>query len=153
MGVSDFAFLTNAASTLVLTGLIWTVQLVHYPAFRYVAPDRFVDFETFHRRGISLIVMPLMLLELESSLVLLLYPAPLLPWWWAAVGAAAVSVIWLSTFLIQVPLHQTLASGYDQSAIERLVRTNWIRTVVWSVRAGWVLVALWTLFATADPGP
>ena len=47
-----------------LFGLIWTVQLVHYPAFRYIQEGQFTAFQHFHMQGITLIVLPLMLAEL-----------------------------------------------------------------------------------------
>lgn len=43
-------------------------------------------------------------------------------------------VIWASTFLIQVPLHERLKMGADYVVIEELISSNWIRTVGWSVR-------------------
>ena len=63
-------------------------------------------------------------------------------WWqepasvWAALAFGLVVVNWLSTGLVQVPLHRKLALGYDAGAIRRLVVTNWIRTVAWTARAG-----------------
>lgn len=151
MDFASVALLVNAASTLTLTGLIWTVQLVHYPAFRYIAKDQFVAFEAFHQRGIGFFVMPVMLLELGTSLLLLLYRPESLPWWWAIIGFSPVLAIWLSTFLVQVPLHAILAKQYDRPAIEALIRTNWIRTVAWSLRAGWVVGALWIIMQKGGP--
>lgn len=36
-----------------------------------------------------------------------------------------------STALLQVPCHSILAKGFDATAHERLVNTNWIRTICW----------------------
>ena len=47
-----------------MTGLIWTIQLVHYPTFDHVADDHFADFAKFHASRISLIVLPAMIVEL-----------------------------------------------------------------------------------------
>lgn len=49
-----------------------------------------------------------------------------------------VLLIWLSTFLIQVPLHNALGVEKDTEAIRRLVQTNWIRTILWTVKGIWV---------------
>ncbi len=152
MDTASAILLVNAASTLTLVGLIWTVQLVHYPAFRYIATDKFVAFEAFHQRGISLFVVPMMLLELGTSLLLLLHRPISLPWWWAVIAFLLVLTNWLATFLVQVPLHATLSRRYDRPTIEALIRTNWIRTVVWSVGAGWVVGALWILLREVRPG-
>ena len=45
-----------------------------------------------------------------------------------------LAVIWLSTALIQVPLHQRLGGGFDAEVHSRLVTSNWIRTVAWTLR-------------------
>lgn len=43
--------------------------------------------------------------------------------------------IFASTFFIQVPLHQKLSVGKDSHLIYRLVRTNWMRTIAWTLKA------------------
>jgi hypothetical protein len=53
----------------------------------------------------------------------------------AWVALALLGVIWASTAWIQVPLHRRLAVAPDPAAVERLVRTNWIRTGAWTLRA------------------
>ena len=57
-------------------------------------------------------------------------------------GLTLVAVLWISTGLLQVPLHQTLGGGFDAVAHQRLVATNWIRTVAWGLRATLVLAML-----------
>ena len=54
-------------------------------------------------------------------------------------GLALVGLIWASTFLVQVPLHEVLARGFDAEAHSRLVASNWLRTFLWSARAVLVL--------------
>jgi hypothetical protein len=48
-------------------------------------------------------------------------------------------LLWVSTFLVQVPLHERLRGGYDAELIARLVWTNWWRTAGWTMRAGLLL--------------
>lgn len=57
----------QAASTWALIGLIWTIQLVHYPLFSVVGDESFTEYAKGHASRITLIVAPLMLLELVSS--------------------------------------------------------------------------------------
>ncbi|OZC02533.1 hypothetical protein BSZ36_05815, partial [Rubricoccus marinus] len=59
--------------------------------------------------------------------------------WALLAGAALIGLIWASTAFIQVPLHNALGGAFDAEAHSRLVGTNWIRTVLWSLRAGLVL--------------
>ncbi len=133
--------LIHAAATLALAGLIWFVQIVHYPLFDLASERHFERFAAEHQRRTSLVVVPLMITEAGSALALLAVPPAGmgrgLPW----LGALLLAVIWLSTALLQVPLHRRLSGGRDPSAIRRLVAGNWLRTASWSARA-WLALAL-----------
>ncbi len=136
-------------STLALFGLIWFVQVVHYPLFLEVSPAQFPAYEAAHATRTTYVVAPLMLVELATSLALLLPrlrpPGIEAPGAWA--GALLVVLIWLSTALLQVPLHNQLQAGYSAQLIRRLVATNWIRTAAWTARA--VLLLRWVYAAKA----
>jgi hypothetical protein len=119
-------------STLAMTGIIWFVQIVHYPLFRDVETSGFKRFEAGHSTRTSYLVAPLMVLEAGCAiaLVLLLTNRPAV---WMGLGL--LGVVWLSTFLLQVPQHRRLSHGFDPVAHRRLIRTNWIRTAAWTLRA------------------
>jgi hypothetical protein len=132
----------HAAATLILVGLILTVQFVHYPLFARVGAERFGGYQSAHTRRIGPIVMPLMLIELATA-VLIAWHVP--PGWTPAAawtGLALVGAIWATTALASVPAHRALAEGWNAQAHARLVGTNWIRTLAWLGRGA--LVA-WTL--------
>lgn len=129
------------ATTLPLCGLIWTIQLVHYPLFAAVGSQEFGAYHAAHSRAISLLVVPLMLVELGAALAWLRW-APTDPWV-APLGAALILVVWGSTFALQVPIHGALGGGLDPGLIDRLVATNWIRTIAWSGRSMLLLVVAW----------
>ena len=57
--MSRTLLLMQVASTLILVGLIWTIQLVHYPLFDHVEAERFRDFHRQHSEHISWLVVPL----------------------------------------------------------------------------------------------
>jgi hypothetical protein len=82
-----------------------------------------------------------MLFELAASFAL----AYLVRWTPnATLGYAASGLVvtaWLSTFGLQVPCHNQLRKGFSSAVHTRLVRTNWVRTLSWTVRAV-VLLAL-----------
>lgn len=134
-------FLAHLLATLLMTGIIWYVQVVHYPLFAQVGASGFRQYEALHRQWTGLVVAPLMLLELGTALSLLWWSPPV-PGWSVWAGAGLVGLIWASTFFIQVPLHGHLDMGQDPAAIRRLVRSNWLRTVAWSLRSG---LCLWWL--------
>lgn len=139
---------THAGATMMMAGLIWFVQLVHYPIMRSVGRSEWVAWEREHVRRTTWIVAPLMLVELVTAVMLAfdarLGPARGLAW----AGLGLVAVAWASTALLQVPCHRRLETAYDEGAIRRLVATNWIRTIAWSGRSAIALVLLWRYAAS-----
>lgn len=126
---------THVAATWLMTGLIWFVQVVHYPLMGRVGAAGFSEYERAHTRRTSWVVGPPMLVEAGTALLLLDRGTP------AIVGLALLGGIWLSTAALQVPMHRRLADGFDAAAHRRLVATNWLRTIGWSLRS--ILVASW----------
>jgi len=134
--------LLNAALSFVLLGLILTIQLVHYPAFGDVGAPEFAEFHRLHELRITPLVGPLMVAEAcAAAALLVLRPTGVSPGlaWGAAI---LVAVVWLATFFVSVPLHGQLHGGYDADRVAALVRTNWIRTLAWTVRSGLLGVAV-----------
>jgi hypothetical protein len=126
----------HAAVTWSLCGLIWFVQLVHYPLMLEVPAAAAVAYEQAHCRRITPLVAPLMLLEAGLAAWLCLWPPAGRPLGLLLAGAVLLAIVWLSTFLVQVPLHDQLSRGDDLGAKQRLVRSNWLRTAAWTLRAG-----------------
>ena len=127
--------LVQAAASLYLMGLIWLIQIVHYPLMGHVGREAFTQYETLHSRWITPIVALPMLIELACCITLVVNRPPAIPAWLTWCGLAFVVVIWLSTFLLQVPCHTRLSQGFDAQTHAQLVSTNWIRTLAWSARA------------------
>ncbi|MEM6262595.1 MAG: hypothetical protein AAGI38_08820 [Bacteroidota bacterium] len=48
-------------TTLFMTGLIWFVQVVHYPLFSQISPEDFPRYEKIHMRRTAIVVIPVML--------------------------------------------------------------------------------------------
>ncbi|SNC77311.1 hypothetical protein SAMN06265337_3894 [Hymenobacter gelipurpurascens] len=135
--------LLNFGLAAYLTGVIWTVQLVHYPSFAQAARDTFPAFHQQHSSRISWVVLAPMVLELGLAIWLAWQGRALGQGVWWALGL--VLLIWAATFFISVPFHNRLALGYDYVAIDGLVRTNWIRTLAWTVRSGLLGWLLWKM--------
>ena len=131
------------AATGFMTGLIWFVQVVHYPLMAAVGRDEWVGYEQAHTRLMSYVVAPGMLLEVLAS-AFVLYSALQQPDVISVALVVAATIllagIWASTFFIQVPLHRALSEDHDPQRIATLVQTNWIRTLLWTTRL--VLCAL-----------
>jgi len=131
--------LIHVAATLCMVGVIWFVQLVHYPLFQFVGSSSFSTYEQINQSRTSWVVAPLMVTELVTAAALLFTdlsgPSREKAW----IGTGLLFVIWMSTALLQVPLHRKLSAGFDARRIRLLIRSNWIRTVAWSARG---LIAL-----------
>ena len=136
----------HAFATIAMTGLIWMVQIVHYPLFAQVGDDEFVAYEAQHCRRISYVVMPLMLTELATAGWLAWLPPSEDVAWASYAGFALLALIWLSTAVLQVPCHRRLEAGRNVATIRRLVTSNWVRTIAWSARA---VIAMQLLLAAA----
>ncbi|MFP4093936.1 MAG: hypothetical protein ACLFUB_05600 [Cyclobacteriaceae bacterium] len=127
--------LINLSLAALLTGLIWTVQLVHYPGFMDVGPGEYLHYQRNHMRSISILVMPLMLAELGFTAMLQYQHLSQPIHWSVTLCSVLLLVIWLTTFFISSPLHaKLLADGYNPTHISRLVNTNWVRTLAWTGR-------------------
>ena len=135
----NYVLLAHLAATLFMLGVIWFVQVVHYPLFSRVGPEKFSLYSEAHSRLTTYIVGPPMLVEAATALLLVLHRPEGVPLAAALIGLALVVVVWLSTALLQVPRHTTLGSGFDRRAWSGLVLSNWVRTLAWSARGGLVL--------------
>jgi len=124
--LSDVHFL----STSLMVGIIWVIQLLHYPTFHFIKESNYVEFQHFHMQRISFIVVPAMILELLSAFMLVYYIRSNL----LTVCLIILLVIWLITFVFFTKLHQSLLGGYDKIIVDKLVQINWSRTVLWSLR-------------------
>lgn len=134
----EIVLLLQMFSTLALVGLIWFVQVVHYPLFGKVGFARFHDYEQSHQQRTTLVVAPLMATEAISSLVLLWFRPATLPMAPVVSGVLLVGLIWASTFFWQVPAHERLAKSFDTDIHRQLVQSNWLRTAAWSIRGALV---------------
>ncbi len=131
----------HAAITWTLCGLIWTIQFVHYPLFKFVGQEQFRTYHAHHAWLISWLVIPLMLLEVGLAGWLFLAGVRHV---WFLLSLPALAVIWFSTWRYQVPCHDLLSRGFDARAYRRLVSTNWWRTFGWTFRGVCLAALLYT---------
>ena len=141
----SFIFLLNLVLAFIAVGLIWTIQLVHYPSMRFIPKERFVEYHNFHSVRISFLAIPLMVTELGTSLILFYQNYNNAVQTIFLINLVIVALIWLSTFLIQVPLHNALSKEKQSEKLSKLICTNWIRTILWTARS--ILMILFLAFA------
>lgn len=126
-----FLLLVELLCATYMSGVILFVQLVHYPSFLFVDESLYVDFQRDHMKMTSIVVLP-MFIEMGVSLVLVFFTksASLLHFF----AFLLLLAIWLSTYFLSVPCHNSLKSQKSVLVIKRLVATNWPRAMLWPLR-------------------
>ena len=131
----------HLTATSVMVGVIWVIQLVHYPSFHFVELKQYNTFQRFHMSRISYVVIPAMLAEL-FTLILILISMDQID---TLVLASAILLIfiWLMTAVFFSGVHQKLTLGYDQTVVDKLIKLNWGRTLLWTLRL--LLISIYML--------
>ena len=122
----------HTIATSVMVGVIWIIQLVHYPSFHFIELNKYTTFQRFHMSRISYVVIPAMLTELFTLILIIISMDQVDPIILAS--ALFLIVIWLMTAVFFSGVHQKLTLGYDQVVVEKLVKLNWGRTLLWTLR-------------------
>jgi hypothetical protein len=141
--------LVHLAATAFMTGVIWYVQVVHYPLMAGWPHDQFAAWEALHRGRTSAIVMPAMLIEAVTLLGLFGQARRGVPRWLLGISALLLAGVWTSTLFLQIPCHDLLSRGWDDRVHARLVETNWLRTALWSGRLALAVVIVPMLLSPA----
>ena len=119
-------------STSVMVGVIWVIQLLHYPSFHFVQKSDYPKFQQFHMSRISLIVIPAMIIEFITGIIMLQFGFSSN---FLFISSLVILItIWGITFIFFTKMHQVLISGYNEIIVNRLISINWSRTLLWSLR-------------------
>lgn len=110
--------------------LIWAVQLVIYPSFKFYTPENLVKWHRIYTQKITIIVLPLMFSQLAIAVIHLWNTINL----FTVASIVIITALWLLTFLIFVPLHQLIDKAlHNDRTVTELVQKNRIRTFLWSL--------------------
>ncbi|MFM7108825.1 MAG: hypothetical protein ACKOZU_09560 [Planctomycetaceae bacterium] len=146
MSATEIMLCAQALASSAMCGIIWFVQVIHYPSFALVGGDG-RSFAQVNRRRTAPVVLVFMLVEAATAAVIAWSPPAGVPPLVAAAGLGLVVANVLSTAVVQLPLHGRLArDGHDPARVAALVRSNWLRTVLWTMRA---VLAVWMVRAAA----
>ena len=136
----QLVLLAHVAATLFMVGLIWFVQVVHYPLFGSVGRSGFAEYSQAHSRLTGLVVGPPMLVEAGTAVALVIGPPEGVPSSLPLIGLLLLAAVWLSTALLQSPQHTVLGRGFAADSHRFLVASNWVRTSLWTGRGLVVLL-------------
>lgn len=131
--------LIHLLATTAMAGLIWFVQVVHYPLFANVPASASTAYAERHQRLTARVVGAPMAVEGVCALWLFFAPPAgvgrLIPF----IAGLMLVVVLGSTVMLQVPRHgqlaRTSAAHEISEVVTSLVTTNWVRTIGWSTRA------------------
>ena len=109
--------------------LIWLVQLIIYPSFLFYERNNLKRWHVNYTKKITYVVLPLMVGQFITAFIVLFNDLSIF-----TLGSFLIIVsLWMITFLIFVPLHNKISTDLvNRSIINKLVRLNWIRTLLWS---------------------
>ena len=135
--------IAHAVTTWFMVGLIWTIQVVHYPSFVDVGPDEYVDFQAAHVDRIGVLLAVPWALEGLSTVGLILLARSRREMVTVAVAAAAGAAVLLISGLASAPAHSELADGFDIAVHDRLMVWNLVRALLWTIKGVAATALLW----------
>ena len=125
---NKFKFLTENIFIidLIFVYLIWVVQLIIYPSFKFISAELFKKWHNKYCFRVGFFVLPLMLAQLLAGATNLYNDNE----WFSFL---IVSLTWISTFFISAPIHNKLRIiGKSDQFIDKLIITNWLRVFLWT---------------------
>lgn len=135
----------HLAATGVMTGLIWTIHVLHYPLFDRIGTDleTYTRFQQDHMSLISrLLVVPWGVEAISAALVFFLAPTARLRWLALAAGVTLVVIVAI-TAALAAPIHGRLLDGFDADELNRLLNVNLWRALLWTLRLAMAAVVVW----------
>ena len=131
--MDDFVLTAHLVSACIMVGVIWFVQLVHYPLLAVVPVESAKQVAEKHQKWTGIVVGPPMAVEGVSTLILWAN-TPSGVWWWLTwANGACLAVALLCTIFLSVPRHARMVDAPDAQVGKELVLTNWPRTIAWTM--------------------
>ena len=122
--------LINIILNSILVGVILLTQFVSYPLFKKINHD-FEYFHSDYTNRMVYLVAPIMIIELIIvTLILFNNPSNNL----IIIITVITILIWVSTFFVQVPIHNKIGYKKDIRKINKLIKSNLLRAILWSMK-------------------
>ena len=119
-------------TNLIMVGVSLITHFVTYPSFKLIKSSSFLEFHKSYTNKMLFIVAPVMILELISTLFLLIFDISDNN---TDIGLLITLIlIWFLTFFTIVPIHKKLFLNYDKDLNQKLIKYNGIRTILWIIK-------------------
>ena len=115
-----------------MIGVSLITHFVTYPSFKLIKSSLFSEFHKSYTNKMLFIVAPVMILELISSLFLVIFDVSDNN---TEIGLLiSLLLIWFLTFFIIVPIHNKLTVNYNKDLNQKLIKFNGLRTIFWIIK-------------------
>lgn len=128
-----FALIIQLISSGAILGVLWYLQLVHYPLLKKVK-DNFTAYETLSVRKILFFMTPWIILDVLVNVILALNLSSGFAGIIMGIILALSIFTWLMTFFFQIDIQQELLSGFSLKSLKSVIRSSLIRTIIWSFK-------------------
>lgn len=145
--MNDTILLLNLLATWTMVGVIWFVQIVHYPLLAVVPVESASLVAVDHQRRTGYVVMIPMAVEGFTALGLLAWRPDEVSAWIPWIGGVLLAVALGATVFLSVPRHTRMAQRPDAQVGRELVLTNWPRTCAWTARGVLMAWATWQVLS------
>lgn len=139
----------HLAATGVMTGLIWTIHVVHYPLFALVN-EPYRPFQEAHMSRVTALLVVPWAVEALSAAGLVLVAAGDLQRNLAVAGLVALAAVVVLTAFGAAPIHGQLVDAFDPDLHRRLLRIDLVRAVVWTARLALAGAMVWVATPAAS---
>ena len=134
----DFFLFLHFSLTFFMTGLIWLIQLIHYPTFSFIEKKQYKQFQNFHMNRIFYLVAPIMILELFSGAYFFFFYFSESIFF--SINFILNILIWMITLIVFVRIHRKLLDGFKASLYKKLILSNWSRTFLWTSKCIFIFI-------------
>ena len=115
-----------------MVGVSLITHFVTYPSFKLIKSSIFSEFHKSYTNKMICIVAPVMILELISSLLLVIFDMNDNNT--GIVLLITLMLIWFLTFFTIVPIHNKLSVNYNKNLNQKLIKYNGLRTILWIIK-------------------
>ena len=115
-----------------MVGISLITHFVTYPSFKLIKSSIFSEFHKSYTNKMLLIVAPVMILELISSILLVIFDVS--DNYTEISLLITLILIWFLTFFTIVPIHNKLAVNYTKDLNQKLIKYNGFRTTLWIIK-------------------
>ena len=125
---SVYIIYLNVLFNVYLIAISIIVQFIVYPSFNKIL-ESFTEYHSRYKKKIFWIVGPVMILEILTSLLMILNEFDIY-----FIPGLIVLLLWMLTFIYIVPLHKQLSKEFQTNKHIKLLKLNFVRTILWALK-------------------